>query len=105
MYLPSSAQDALKTLGAEIRLARKRRNWTIAELASKMDVSSPTIIALEKGQSTVSMGIVFSALWILGLEKELALLSRPEDKVGFELLNRRLPQKVRHSTRKINNEF
>ncbi len=105
MYLPSSAQMALTALGAEIRLARKRRKWTIAELATKMGVSSPTVIALEKGQSTVSMGIVFSALWILGLEKELSLLSHPEDKVGFELLNRRLPKKVRHSTRKIDNEF
>jgi transcriptional regulator with XRE-family HTH domain len=105
MYLPSSAHEALKNLGSEIRFARKRRSWTIAELASKMGVSAPTVIALEKGQPTVSMGIVFSALWILGLEKDLSLLSHPRDQIGIELLNRKLPKRVRHSTRKLDNEF
>jgi transcriptional regulator with XRE-family HTH domain len=105
MYLPSSAQEALKTLGSEIKLARKRRSWTIADLASKMGVSAPTVIGLEKGQSTISVGIVFSALWILGLEKDLSLLSQPRDQVGFELQDRKLPKRVRHSTRKLNNEF
>jgi len=104
MYLPSSAEEALKTLGNEIRLARKRRRWTIADLASKMGVSAPTVIAIEKGHSTVSMGVVFSALWILGLEKELSVLSQPEDRVGKELTDSRLPQKIRHP-RDLDNDF
>lgn len=105
MYLPNSAKQALLHLGEEIRLARKRRNWTIAEFASKMEVSSPTVIALEKGRPTVSMGIVFSALWLLGLEKEITTFSEFEDAVGTELLDRRLPQKVRHKKRDLDNDF
>jgi len=105
MYLPSSAERALKDLGNEVRLARKRRRWTIAELASKMGVSAPTVIGVEQGQPTVGMGILFSALWILGLEKELFTLSHPEDRVGQELVNRQLPKKIRHSSRKISNDF
>ncbi len=105
MYLPSSAEQALKALGVEIRLARKRRNWTISELASKMRVSSPTVIDMEKGRPTVGMGILFSALWILGLETELYALSHPKDQAGSELINRRLPKRVRHSGRRLDNDF
>lgn len=105
MYLPSSAEQALKTLGEQIRMARKRRQWTISDLASKMDVSAPTVIAIEKGLPTVSMGILFSAMWTLGLEKELTLLANPEDKIGIELINRRLPKKIRHTTKKLDNDF
>jgi len=105
MYLPSSAKETLRHLGEEIKLARKRRNWTIADLASKMEVSSPTVIALEKGQPTVGIGIVFSALWLLGLEKELSTLSEFKDAPGVELMNRRLPQKIRHKKRDLNNDF
>lgn len=105
MYLPSSAQQALKALGGQIQLARKRRNWTIADLAGKMGVSSPTVIALEKGLPTVGLGIVFSSLWILGLEKEISRFSSIDDKAGQELLNRRLPKKIRHSTKGLNNDF
>jgi len=105
MYLTSSAEQALKDLGNEMRLARKRRRWTIAELASKMGVSAPTVIGMEQGQPTIGMGILFSALWILGLEKELSILSHPNDRVGQELANRRLPKKIRHSPRKLNNDF
>jgi transcriptional regulator with XRE-family HTH domain len=105
MFLPSSAEQALKDLGNEVRLARKRRQWTISDLASKMGVSAPTVIAIEQGQPTVGMGILFSALWILGLEKELSMLSYPDDRVGLELANRRLPKKVRHAVRKVDNDF
>jgi len=105
MYLPSSAEEALKTLGNAIRLARKRRQWTISDLAEKMGVSNPTVIAVEQGQPTVGTGIVFSALWMLGLEKELAVLSQPEDRVGKDLADSRLPQKIRHSNRDLDNDF
>jgi transcriptional regulator with XRE-family HTH domain len=105
MYLPSSAEQALKDLGNQIRLARKRRQWTVSELASKMSVSAPTVMAIEHGQPTVGMGILFSALWILGLEKELFKLSHPDDQVGLELMNRRLPKRIRQSIRKTDNDF
>lgn len=105
MYIPNKAKDALKNLGSNIRTARKRRQWTIAELAQKMTVSSPTVIALEKGESTVSVAVLVSALWTLGLEKELIMLSQPSDEEGFKLMTARLPKKVKHSKRNLNNDF
>ena len=94
MILPRTAQESLKSLGHEIRYARKRRRWTIKEFAAKMGVSSPTVMSLENGNPTVSIGIVFSAFWILGLEKELSSFSNPNDRIGMELLNRQLPKKI-----------
>lgn len=105
MYIPNKAKETIKDLGANIRIARKRRQWTIAELASKMDVSSPTVMALEKGEPTVSIAILVSALWILGLEKDLIKLSQPSDEEGIKLMNTRLPKSVKVSKRKLSNDF
>jgi transcriptional regulator with XRE-family HTH domain len=105
MYLPHSAKHALTKLGQQVRLARKRRHWTIAELAGKMEVSAPTIMALEKGQPTVGIGILFSALWVLGLDKALVELSALRDETGEQMLNERLPKKIRHKKQGLNNDF
>lgn len=104
-YLPSSAKHALRSLGENLRLARKRREWTIAELAQKMGVSAPTVISLEKGELSVGVGVLFSALWMLGLEQELRELSIFRDNTGQQLLSGRLPQRVRSSKRKLTNDF
>lgn len=105
MYTPSKAREALRELGGHIRLARKRRLWTIADLAKKMGVSAPTLMALEKGEPTVSTGVLVSALWMLGLESELKMLTSPEDSEGIKLMNARLPKKVRTSKKALDNDF
>lgn len=105
MYTPSKAKEALTQLGDQIRMARKRRQWTIAELAKKIGVSSPTLIALEKGEPTVSVGVLVSTLWTLGLETELCNLANPNDIEGIKLMNTRLPKKIRTSKRNLDNDF
>lgn len=105
MHIPHKAKDALQDIGSQIRLARKRRRWTIAELAQKVGISPPTVIALEKGQPTVSTGVLVSVLWVLGLEKELQTLTHPTDVEGIKLANNRLPQRVRISKKDLDNDF
>lgn len=105
MYLPNKAKEALIELGNQIRQARKRRLWTIAELANKIRVTPPTIMALEKGAPTVSIGVLASVLWTLGLDKELRHLSQPSDPEGIKLMNARLPKKIRTKKGDINNDF
>lgn len=105
MYTPSKAKEALAQLGGQIRMARKRRQWTIAELAKKIGVSSPTLMALEKGEPTVSVGVLVSTLWTLGLETELCNLANPNDIEGIKLMNTRLPKKIRTSKRTLDNDF
>ena len=70
-----------------------------------MDISSPTLMALEKGESTVSLAVLASALWTLGLEKELVTLTQPSDEKGILLMTARLPKKVKISKRNLNNDF
>ncbi len=105
MYTPNKAKVALVQLGEQLRMARKRRQWTIAELAKKVEVSSPTIMALEKGEPTVSLGLFVSALWVLGLETELLNLANPTDTEGIKLMNARLPKKIRISKKALDNDF
>jgi transcriptional regulator with XRE-family HTH domain len=105
VHIPRKAKEALQALGAQIRMARKRRVWTIADLSAKIGVSSPTIIALEKGVATVSVGVLVSALWTLGMESEVVELTNPKDEEGIKLMNSRLPQKIKTSKRRLKNDF
>lgn len=105
MYTPNKAKDYLKKLGLQIRKARKRRMWTIADLAKKMEVSAPTVMSLEMGKPTVSVGVLATALWTLGLEKELQNLSSFNDPIGQRLMDTRLPKKVRTSKKDLDNDF
>ena len=103
-YLPSSAAEAIKNLGALIRSARTRRGWPLADLSSKVGVSCVTLIALEKGNKKVRIGILMSVMWMLGLEKEIQLLFNPIDHEGYKLMDSRLPKRVRKS-KKLDNNF
>ena len=75
--LPPDAQAALHTLGERLALARLRRRETQAQWAGRLGVSIPTLIRLERGDATVSMGVYATALWLLGLAGGLAELADP----------------------------
>jgi len=96
--LPPEIINAITQLGARIRIARKRRAITIQEMASRMFVNRKTLARLEKGDAGVSLAVFTSALWVLGLDKELMDVARPEhDAVGIFHERRRLPERVRTS--------
>lgn len=66
--------DALVNLGARIRYQRQAANWTIADMCSRLFCSKPTYMALEAGKSTVSIGLLTKALWVLGMSDGLNAL-------------------------------
>lgn len=68
-------------------------------------VESPTIIALEKGAPTVSIGVLTAVLWTLGLESELHLLANPTDTQGIKLMDGRLPKKIKTKKQGLDNDF
>lgn len=100
---PSAAEKSLKEIGLQLKTARKRRGWTIAELAGKMSTSAPTVISMEQGNPKIGSGILFSAMWILGLEEMMKTISQPDDKIGHALMDSRLPKRIRH--KKPSNDF
>ena len=81
--LPQSLVYLIRDLGDKIRLARKKRRLTMEDMASRMFVTRKTLKRLEDGEPTVGLGVLASALMVLGLEKDLEKLAAPEtDDVG-----------------------
>ena len=94
--LPPTMGVSLSRLGESIKTARKRRRINMQEMASRMFVSRKTLYRLEKGDPGVSIGTLASALWVLGLDKDLLQIGDPEhDKIGIYRERQNLPRRVR----------
>ncbi len=61
------ASEALRLLGARVRLARRQRRWTVEELAERVGVSPTTIRKVERGDATVAIGTAFEAAALMGV--------------------------------------
>lgn len=62
------AQNALALLGAQVRTARNAKKWSAAELATRAGVSLPTVLSLEKGRPSVSIGNAFNIAVVAGVD-------------------------------------
>lgn len=76
--LPSSVQVSLELLGEHLRLGRKRRKESLRAWALRMNVSVPTLTAMEQGDPRVGMGVYATALWLMGRDEALRALAAPE---------------------------
>jgi hypothetical protein len=76
--LPSSVLVSLEMLGEHLRLGRKRRKESLRSWALRMNVSVPTLAAMEKGDPRVGMGVYATALWLMGRDDALRTLAAPE---------------------------
>lgn len=75
--LPPEVRVSLQTLGERLAVARLRRKESQKNWSARLGVSVPTLIRMEKGDPSVSMGVYASALWLLGLADGLADLADP----------------------------
>jgi transcriptional regulator with XRE-family HTH domain len=67
-----------KKLGANIKIARKRRKISLVELAAKSSVSKTVLSRIEAGDASVGFGKVFNVLDALGLLTGIADIINPE---------------------------
>ena len=96
IYLPIPAKRALKRLGKNINLARRRRRITMELMSERAGFSRITWSKIEKGDPSVSIGSYASALFVLGMIDHLAeLADASHDIVGRELEEESLPKRIR----------
>ncbi len=94
--LPDGAVTALRILGSNIDVARKRRKLTQAEMAAHMFVTVKTLRRVLAGDSGVGIGVYASALHVLGLADQLTMLASQEsDAVGNWQERKSLPKRIR----------
>jgi transcriptional regulator with XRE-family HTH domain len=99
--LPPAASNQIKKLGQDIAVARKRRRISMKSMAERMMVSLETVQRLEKGDASVGIGIMVSALWVLGVYRRIGELVAPESDIrGMQEEIRRLPRDFRRSRKK-----
>ena len=91
--LPPIIHAQLKQLGENLAIARKRRHEPRRDWAARIGVSEPTLMRMEQGDPSVSMGIYATALWLLGRAQEIAALAAPEFDRGALEQDVRLAQK------------
>ena len=64
-------------LGQNVKLARKRREISISEMANKLNISRATVYRLEEGDTSVSLGLYLEALYQLGLLQGISIATDP----------------------------
>ena len=86
----------MRIVGEQIRLARLRRNLSIADIAERATCSSLTISRIEKGTPTVAIGIYLRVLHVLQLDDDILFLAK-DDQLGRELLDIKIKNRKRAS--------
>lgn len=74
----------LKQVGEQIKFARLRRNITSEEMAMRTSLGRNTIVKIEAGSESVSMGNYFRVLIALGLDRDILHLAK-DDILGRKL--------------------
>jgi DNA-binding XRE family transcriptional regulator len=80
--MPSAVQAQLRLLGENLAIARKRRREPLKSWAQRIGVSEPTLMRMEKGDPSVSMGVYATALWLIGRSHAMAEFAAPEHDQG-----------------------
>ena len=94
--LPRRAAQNLQIVGEQIRLARLRRDLSIAQIAERAMCTELTVMRVEKGTPTVSMGIYLRVLFALGLDESILYLAK-DDEMGRTLQDLDLKHRQRAS--------
>jgi len=74
----------LKELGEQIQLARLRRKFSAEQIAERTGMGRKTVYNIEQGSPTVAIGNYLQVLFVLGLEKDLAMVAA-SDPLGRKL--------------------
>ena len=97
--LPRKLAEKMQIVGEQIKLARLRRNLSMAQVAERATCSELTLSRVEKGLPTVSIGIYLRVLYALQLDDDILLIAK-EDLIGRGLQDLQLKRRER-ATKKV----
>ena len=99
-------RDVLTLLGGHIRLGRKQRKMSEADLAARVGIARSTLQLIEKGHPKVEIGLVFEAATLVGVPlfvDEPSRLASEQSRIDDKLAL--LPQSVRAPRSKVKDDF
>ena len=94
--LPRKLEQKMQVVGEQIKLARLRRNLSVAQVAERATCSPLTVSRIEKGVPTVAIGIYLRVLYALQLDDDILSLAK-DDELGRALQDMNLRQRERAS--------
>ena len=94
--LPRTLEEKMKVVGEQIKLARLRRDLSLAQVAERATCSPLTVSRIEKGSPTVAIGIYLRVLYALQLDDDILLLAK-DDELGRQLQDMALTTRQRAS--------
>lgn len=97
--LPRRLEEKMKVVGEQIKLARLRRDLSLAQVAERATCSPLTVSRIEKGSPTVAIGIYLRVLYALQLDDDILLLAK-DDELGRQLQDMALTTRQRASKKR-----
>lgn len=94
--LPRKLEQKMQVVGEQIKLARLRRNLSVAQVAERATCSPLTVSRIEKGVPTVAIGIYLRVLYALQFDDDILWLAK-EGKLGKALQDLSLKTRRRAS--------
>ena len=94
--LPLPVARAIRKLGSDVSLARRRRLISQASLAERIGASVSTVRRMEQGDWRVPIHFFARTMQVFGvLDALAALIDTAQDDIGLTMMDAQLPKRVR----------
>jgi transcriptional regulator with XRE-family HTH domain len=84
----------LSLMGANIKMARLRRQLSLRDVAARAGLSVNTVLGLEKGEPGIGIGAIANVLHALGLSDDIGKIGK-DDLLGRKLQDLQIEPKKR----------
>lgn len=102
---PYPVENSLRQLGANLRLARIRRNMTVSDVAERIGTGLRAVMDAEKGKAATGIVVYAALLWLYNQLEQLNEVADPsKDFEGLSLASMRERKRVRKG-KGLDNDF
>lgn len=98
---PLPVLRALRKLGRDISLARRKRRIPMALLSQRASIARSTLSKIEKGDAGVNIGAYAKVIFVMGMLDQIAnLMDSTIDKKGQNYMEEDLPKRIRFNNKR-----